>query len=282
METCKECEHYQGLNFDGPMRTTDGEKAVMFCPKLVDTGGNGYHKDIFRCGNADGFTPKKPKEKSCSTCRLSREQEGGCPKIGTITCGTIGDFQAWRPIKPDKPKAEVAEKKCVDCAETGKGYLTANCSACMSKSNFRPKCERCKYKGNQDHCWPLRETPVEECFTPKMPSPEQLTEIVELTDNLLTPNSKEKTMLKKLKHLWRMIGTAWHYYLIYILCGFAHPSVMWYGEKFYIRTKPSFEWNPAETESIIFSWLVAILSVAIVIVTLYAHHRYTKWYHGEK
>ena len=103
-----------------------------------------------------------------------------------------------------------------------------------------------------------------------------------IIDAIKPLKSKEKTMLKRLKHVWRMIATAWHYYLIYILCGFAHPSVMWYGEKAIKYLNPEKEWDSVATGDIARAWIVTLLSIAIVTAALYAHHRYTKWYHGEK
>ena len=94
-------------------------------------------------------------------------------------------------------------------------------------------------------------------------------------------------MLKKLKHAWRMVGTAWHYYLIYLICCYAHPIVcgIWHSERMTaLLSKIGFvSWlDLNDAENAILPWLFTLAFILVVSIVLYAHHCYTKWYHGDK
>ncbi len=272
MSTCKECEHYQGLNFDGPMRTTDGEKAVMFCPKLVDTnGGNGYHKDILRCSNADGFTPKKPVKKSCKTCGISSYNNGtnktctqflGIDKVPTEYCDD--SYSGWQPIKPVKPKAEVAKSADEKDRDYKAHVNLLNARLKRQKEHYQEQLLAIAEKPKETTYWD-RGYSVTELRDPEKPKPLK---------------SKENTM-SRAKKLIRKYVMACTLYCTAVICVALNPWVykLWHwlipalDEIKGNLDKPFVEYAG--------HWVLTILSIAAIALAIHAFNKATDFIFGK-
>ncbi len=84
--------------------------------------------------------------------------------------------------------------------------------------------------------------------------------------------------MKKLKHIIRMIGTAWHYYGVFLLCCLMNPFVV----KFWMWATPKPFKDGSTIAEHLGAWLFTVLSLAAISALLYAHHCLTKWYFGDK
>ena len=109
-----------------------------------------------------------------------------------------------------------------------------------------------------------------------------------------TKKVKENKMFKKLKHIYRMVASLWHYYGIFILCCVLNPwlfrlaglvkpawkdAILWSDGEV---AAPAVLWDSSCWYQILLVWAIAIAAIAAFIGVTYTHHRYVQWYFGEK
>lgn len=310
--TCKNCEYYEF--YDGPERTADGKKAIMFCREKKRLGCYEYYGNIDKCSN---FTPKKPKEpepkkvrKQCLTCRYSHfnnETREGCGIAFPEINKKCDHYSEWKPV--EKPEEQEKPKNgCSECIHWDDTRVSldgkANWCECMELytnfsthcTEFTPKepkepekpkksCGTCKYlaiSGRAEPCNSCSGWSNYSNWKPKEPKVK-----------------KEKTMLKKVKHVIRMAGTLWLLYgmslvIIYLYpwirkgIGYANSclfGVINLAIKYDVEQVVDGEtimvphtWDAGNQQHIFYVWAISIASVCFAFLAIYSLHRFSIFY----
>ena len=266
MKTCEECEHYEF--YDGPESATlTGDKAIMFCKNKRWAIKPYYRgKNLVPCCS-DCFTSKKPKEpeKKCSDYALSGKHNGlgkNCrdhPEKPKGKC--MPDRIHWQPIEKPKEKSWPCEMCRLSFRHEGGCPETAT--------------ESCGRNHNYAAYQPI-EKPGQATKTER--SAAYLEDMQEDIKEPNPPKKKEKTMIKRIRHLMRVIAILWCGYGLYLLGCISNPLIykLWHLAPLPWGTEIS------QPGNVILPWLLTIAVIIAVIIISFVLHNFTKWFFGDK
>lgn len=259
MNTCKECEHYEP--YDGLEKSRSGKIAIMHCKNKERNkffGHKGYHAVTARCSYY--FTPKNPVEKSCGNCRFSRAISSKPCMSADRICHS--DYSAWQPIKPDKSKAEVAEKKERD-HQAHINLLNARLK--RQKEHYQEQLLAIAEKPKETTYWD-RGYSVTELRDPEKPKPLK---------------SKENTM-SRAKKLIRKYVMACTLYCTAVICVALNPWVYklwhWLTPKAFDGKEGTMDWQLGEYAG---HWIFMIASILLALIAIHAFNYITAYVFGK-
>jgi len=252
---CTECEHYEPYKWeeDDP-ENRKHETMKMRCSML-----GGYFRAFITCSY---FTPKKPEpERRCKTCDLNSKN---CFKIAGQCC----DHDKWCPIpkEPEKPKekpgcATISPEKDAENKRYSDIWDTITYRSIAMAAQLQAQAQR-----EAQHRAQSTET---------------------------KSNRKERTMLKKTLHLYRMAGMLWLTYGHYIVMAWLTPWLV-KAVNLGLCLLPDVEkvvdgeyvMMPIQVCSgimgVLGAWSIAIIAILAVCAFTWAWSKATKFWYNEK
>ena len=94
----------------------------------------------------------------------------------------------------------------------------------------------------------------------------------------INPKSKEKTMIKRIRHLMRVIAILWCGYGLYLLGCISNPLIY----KLWHLAPLPWDTEISQPGNVILPWLLTIAVIIAVIIISFVLHNFTKWFFGDK